>query len=126
MLALAPGGDQQLPGDEQIASSLPGAALLGCLVIAARYRGVHLSAAQLIRDHQLGRDEPSPDRLIDIARTCGLRAVIVRMSFRGLTQLGDALPAIVLLKNCGAMVLVSARPHDTPPSVSLRDPHAAE
>jgi hypothetical protein len=27
--------------------------LLGSLVIAARHRGIHLSTAQLIRDHQL-------------------------------------------------------------------------
>jgi ATP-binding cassette subfamily B protein len=126
VLALAPRGDNQAPGAEQSAASLSAAALLGCLVIAARYRGIHLSAAQLIRDHQLGRDEPSPDRLIDIARSCGLRAVITRMSFRSLIQLGDALPAIVLLKNGGAMVVVSARPHDRPTSVTLRDPHAAE
>jgi ATP-binding cassette subfamily B protein len=126
VLALAPSRNDQAPGAERSAASLSAAALLGCLIIAARYRGVHLSAVQLIRDHQLGRDEPSPDRLIDIARACGLRAVITRMSFRSLTQLGDALPAIVLLKNGGAMVLVSARPHDRLPSVSLRDPHAAE
>src|SRR6516162_8226446 len=110
MLAFASRGDVQVPAAEQSAASLSAAALLGCLVIAARYRGVHLSVAQLIRDHQLGRDEPSPARLIDIARACGLRAVITRMSFGRLTELGDALPAIVLLKNGGAMVLVSARP----------------
>ncbi len=126
MLALAPRGDDRAPGAEQSAASLSAAALLGCLVIAARYRGFHLSAAQLIRDHQLGRDEPSPDRLIEIARSCGLRAVITRMGFTSLTRLGEALPAIVLLKNGGAMVLVGARPFGRPPSVSLRDPHAAE
>ncbi len=126
MLALAPRGDDRAPGAEQSAASLSAAALLGCLVIVARYRGIHLSAAQLIRDHQLGRDEPSPDRLIEIARACGLRALIARMSFDSLTRLGEALPAIVLLKNGGAMVLLGARPSARPPTVSLRDPQAAE
>ena len=126
MLALAPRGDDRAPGAEQSAASLSAAALLGCLVIVARYRGIHLSAAQLIRDHQLGRDEPSPDRLIEIARACGLRTLITRMSFDSLTRLGEALPAIVLLKNGGAMVLVGAGPSARPPTVSLRDPHAAE
>jgi ATP-binding cassette subfamily B protein len=126
MLALAPRGDDAAAGAERSAAGLSAAALLGCLVIAARYRGVHLSAAQLIRDHQLGRDEPSPDRLIEIARACGLRAVITRMSFANLSQLGEALPAIVLLKNGGAMVLVRAQPYAKPPTVSLRDPHATE
>ena len=126
MLALAPRGDDRAPGAEQSAASLSAAALLGCLVIVARYRGIHLSAAQLIRDHQLGRDEPSPDRLIEIARACGLRALIARMSFDSLTRLGEALPAIVLLKNGGAMVLVGARPSARPPTISLRDPQAAE
>jgi ATP-binding cassette, subfamily B, bacterial HlyB/CyaB len=126
MLALAPRSDPGAPGAEQSAASLSAAALLGSLVIAARYRGIHLSTAQLIRDHQLSRDEPSPERLVDIARASGLRAVITRMSFLSLTQLRDALPAIVLLKNGGAMVVVSARPEGRPPTVSLRDPHAAE
>jgi ATP-binding cassette, subfamily B, bacterial HlyB/CyaB len=126
MLALVPRGEDQAPGADESTASLSAAALLGCLVIAARYRGIHLSAAQLIRDHQLGRDEPSPDRLVDLARASGLRAVITRMSFGRLTELGDALPAIVLLKNGGAMVVVSARPLGKPPSVSLRDPNAAE
>jgi ATP-binding cassette, subfamily B, bacterial HlyB/CyaB len=126
MLALAPRSDSDAPGAGQSAASLSAAALLGSLVIAARYRGIHLSAGQLIRDHQLTREEPSPDRLIDIAHASGLRAVITRMSFDSLTRLGDALPAIVLLKNGGAMVVVSARPEGRPPTVSLRDPHAAE
>jgi ATP-binding cassette subfamily B protein len=125
VLALAPRSDPGSPGAEPSAASLSAAALLGCLVIAARYRGIHLSVAQLIRDHQLGRDDPSPDRLVDIARAAGLRALITRMNFRSLTEFGDALPAIVLLKNGGAMVLMSATA-DGLPSVSLRDPNAAE
>ena len=46
MLALAPRGDDRAPGAEQSAASLAAAALLGCLVIVARYRGIHLSAGQ--------------------------------------------------------------------------------
>jgi len=39
-----------------------GASLLGALVIVARHRGIHLSQAQLRRDHQITADDPAPRR----------------------------------------------------------------
>jgi hypothetical protein len=42
-------------------SATPGAgvALLGALAIVARYRGIHLSPAQLRRDHRITADGPN-------------------------------------------------------------------
>jgi ATP-binding cassette subfamily B protein len=103
--------------------------LLACLVVVARHRGIYLSVPQLIRDHLLGSEEPSIDRLLEIARKSGLRAVTMRVTFRELSKLDKALPSIVLLRNGGAMVLLEARDSrawEGKPNVVLQDPNASE
>ena len=92
------------PGD---CARAPGAgdSLLGALVIAARQRGIHLSQAQLRRDHRIAADGPTPEELLRVARANGLRAHVAQLDFDDLLQLSRALPAIVLLKNGNAMVL---------------------
>jgi ATP-binding cassette, subfamily B, bacterial HlyB/CyaB len=104
--------------------SAAGLSLLGCLVVAARYRGVHLSVPQLIRDHLLGPDEPNAAKLLHIAEASGLKARPVRLDWDKLMLLGKALPAIVLLKNGHAMVLLQAEAAKQPQHVVLRDPNA--
>jgi len=100
--------------------------MLGALAIAARHRGIHLSPAQLRRDHQLGPVEPSPKKLLDIARASGLRAVATELKFDDLMRLGPALPAILVLKNGSPMVLLHSERHAEPPHVVLQDPDAGE
>jgi len=99
--------------------------LLDSLVIVARHREVHLSRDQLLRDHQLTSPEVSVDEALRIARAAGLRAHAVRLRWDDLFQMGSALPAIVLLRNGGAMVLLRARAEGGghPPLVVLRDPN---
>lgn len=106
-------------------ATLSAPSLLGSLVIAARHRGIYLSVAQLIRDHLLGSEDPSVDKLLQIARASGLRAVAVDASFHDLTKLGNALPSIVLLRNGGAMVLLEAGAGESRPFVVLEDPNAS-
>jgi ABC-type bacteriocin/lantibiotic exporter with double-glycine peptidase domain len=60
--------------------------MLGALVIVARQRGIHLSQAHLRRDHQIGPGEPSPQALLQIARTSGMRVVKTRLEFRDLMR----------------------------------------
>ena len=100
--------------------------MLGALVIAARHRGIHLSQAQLRRDHRVGSDGPSCDKLLQIARATGMRAAATRLSFHELMRLGAALPAILLLKNGSAMVVLKAEPAAQPPHVVVQDPAAGE
>src|SRR5256886_8565561 len=83
-----------------------GAALLGALAIVARHRGVRLSPAQLRRDHRIAADGPTPEELLRITRANGLRAVPARLAFDDLMQMGRALPAVLVLKNGCAMVLL--------------------
>jgi ATP-binding cassette subfamily B protein len=100
--------------------------LLGCLVIAARHRGIYLSVPQLVRDHLLSPGDPPVERIVEIARASGLRAVVMRLGFQDLAKLRDALPAIVILRNGGAMVLLSADIGSGNASVTLQDPNATE
>jgi ATP-binding cassette subfamily B protein len=109
---------------ERIEGAQP--SLLGCLVIAARHRGIHLSVRQLVHDNLLGPGEISVAQLIAIAGKCGLRASVTRLSWRQLMTLGRALPVILRLKNGAAMVLLRAHPDARAPFVVLHDPNAHE
>ncbi len=107
-------GDDALSSGEAFGTA---ASLLGALVIVARHRGIHLSQTQLRRDHRLATGEPSPEQLLDIARANGLRARATRLNSRDLMQMGPALPAILLLKNGIAMVLLRVERKAQPPHV---------
>jgi subfamily B ATP-binding cassette protein HlyB/CyaB len=107
-------------------SSATSPSLLGSLVIAARHRGIHLSVAQLVHDHLLPPGEPSIPRLIAIAEASGLRARCVRLDWKRLMRLGNALPAIVLLKNGAAMVLLRTEAEGQPALIVVQDPNAHE
>jgi subfamily B ATP-binding cassette protein HlyB/CyaB len=98
--------------------------LLGCLVIVARHRGIHLAVPQLIHDHLLPAGEPTVPQFIDIARASGLRAAAATLSWADLMRLGKTLPAIVRLRNGAAMVLVHADAGANPAHVVLQDPNA--
>jgi ATP-binding cassette, subfamily B, bacterial HlyB/CyaB len=103
-----------------------GKSLLAALVIVARHRGVHLSETQLRRDHLIGSDGPSRNELLQIARATGMRAVATRLSFQQLMRLETALPAILVLKNGNAMVVLRTEPGAQVPHVVLQDPAAGE
>src|SRR5260221_2525913 len=99
--------------------------LLGSLVIVARHRGVQLSKEQLIRDHQVRAGDASVTETLAIAQASGLRASATRLRWGDLFKMGTALPAIVLLRNGAAMVLMrtEAKLPGWPPVVVLRDPN---
>jgi ATP-binding cassette, subfamily B, bacterial HlyB/CyaB len=115
--------DESQPHDRAAAA---GKSLLEALVIAARHRGIHLSPAQLRREHRIGSDGPLCDELLQIARATGMRAVATRLSFQQLMRLETALPAILVLKNGNAMVLLRAEAAAPVPHVVLEDPTAGE
>ncbi|HEX5452781.1 MAG TPA: peptidase domain-containing ABC transporter [Stellaceae bacterium] len=115
--------------DEQF-GDLGGAngSLLGSLVIVARHRGVHLSKDQLVRDHLISAGDASVEQTLGIARKSGLRASRTRLQWGDLFKMGPALPAILVLRNGAAMVLLrtEGKYPGWPPFVLLRDPNASE
>jgi subfamily B ATP-binding cassette protein HlyB/CyaB len=114
---------EAVPGAESGSGSL-----LASLAIVARHRGVHLSVPQLIHDHQLPSADVAVPELLRLAGSSGLRASRTKLRWRDLFRLGTALPAIVLLRNGNAMVLLRAEAEGPgrAPVVVLRDPNGSE
>ena len=83
---------------------------------------------QLIRDHQLKAGDASVPETLRIAQASGLRASAARLRWGDLFNMGAALPAIMLLRNGTAMVLLrtEARRTGWPPFVVLGDPNSNE
>ena len=106
----------------------PAGSLLASLVIVARHRGIQLSKDQLIRDHLIKTGDATVAETIAIARESGLRAIATRLRWDDLFNMGTALPAIVLLRNGAAMVLLRTEVNRPgwPPLVVLRDPNSSE
>ena len=75
---------------------------------------------------QLGSGEVSTSQLLRIAQAAGLRAKATTLRWANLVKMGTALPAIVLLRNGSAMVLLRAESEvqGRPPIVVLQDPNA--
>jgi ATP-binding cassette subfamily B protein len=99
-----------------------GRSTLASLVEVARVHGVHLSAAQIERDFALDGKEPSLALLKHIAEKNGLKGRIVTMAWRHLLKLGRAVPAIIRLRNGGALLVVGAQAEGDVPMVFLQDP----
>ena len=114
------------PPEDEGAPTAVRSSLLGALMVVARYRGLHLNVPELLRDHRLGPGEPSLDELLKVARSCGLRAMVINSRWDDLMRMGPALPAILLLKNGRALVLLRADKQAKIPSVSVQDPNAAD
>ena len=98
--------------------------LLGALVIVARHRGLDLNPTELINNHRLGPGEPAPEELLHIARGCGLRAMSITLGWGDLLCMTAALPAILVLENGRAVVLLRAAADAQPPHVVVQDPNA--
>ena len=100
--------------------------MLGALIIVARHRGLDLDRTELMRAHRIGPGEPAIEELLRVACSCGLRAMAVDLDWDGLMRMGTALPAVLLLQNGRAMVLLRATPEAETPHVIVQDPNAAE
>ena len=99
---------------------------IGSLVLVARVHGIHLTSEQLIREHGLIGDEPSPMEILACARASGLKPKLLKLNWVKLEHLKKALPAILLLKNGSSMVLQRVEVDHGTPRVILQDPNAPD
>lgn len=97
---------------------------LGCLVIVARHHGFHLSVSQLIHDNVLTNQEVSVDEIVKCAKSSGLTAKAVELTWGGLAHLKKTLPVIVRLRNGGSMVLRRLEGEGDGVRAILQDPNA--
>src|SRR5215475_3395171 len=99
---------------------------LGCLVIIARHHGLHLSTSGLIHHNTLTGRELSISELLKCAKSAGLKAKALHMKWTSLVRLKKALPAIVVLKHGGSMVLLRVDGENDQTRVVLRDPNSSD
>lgn len=65
----------------------------------ARHHGLDINTDRLIRDYALGQEEPSPRKLVHMARDVGLRAKLTRLTWEDAIAAGEAYPFLVRLKD---------------------------
>ncbi|MFE1600585.1 peptidase domain-containing ABC transporter [Methylobacterium sp. ID0610] len=99
---------------------------LQCLALVARQHGIHLTPDQLIHDNQLQAGALSPADLLHCAKRAGLTGRRLRLKWRHLARLGQALPAIVFLGDGTPLILRSVQATDAIEQVVLQDPDAPE
>jgi subfamily B ATP-binding cassette protein HlyB/CyaB len=122
--------DPPIPTAAAAPETAPDTALdtaLQCLVAVARHHGVPTSVEQIRRGHlPAGRESASPvEALLTAARSLGLKARRARgLDWDRLLALRDTLPAVALLKNGNAVVVVGFKEAEDGFSVAVLDPLA--
>src|SRR6516165_2124285 len=79
-----------------------------CLTAVARFHGLDVSEGQLAH-LAAGEAVIGPAELVRLSQKIGLSAKLVRLSWPRLDRLGQALPAILILRDGGAAILSGIR-----------------
>ena len=95
-----------------------------CLAVVARNRGINTSVERLLHDFVLDNQEPPVSIVVRMAHDLGLKAKVAHLTWRELTNLEDAYPVIVRLKNGNSMVAVGAADSAGTRMILLQDPLA--
>src|ERR1700732_5216588 len=98
-----------VPPQSAIAAPQPVLSGLSCLTAIARFHGLDYTEPQLVQFAAPGPDGVKPAHLVQVARKIDLSAKLVHLSWDRLRRLGQALPAILVLRDGGAVVLSGVR-----------------
>ena len=108
--------------DERNRERAPSTALHAIAIVAARL-GIDTTVEHLYRTYVFSGREPSDNVIIAIARDLGLDARRATLRWRDLPRLKKVLPAILRLKDGGALVLENLQDNPSIGTVAvLRDP----
>src|SRR5215469_9418262 len=95
---------------------------LACLAAIARYHGLDLSEPYLLQIASPGRDgRLSPANLVRVAHKVGLSAKLAKLSWGRLAGLGQALPAILALRDGESVIFSGLRESEEGLQVVVRD-----
>src|SRR6185437_497744 len=95
---------------------------LACLAAIARFHGLDLSEPYLLQVASPGRDgRISPGNLVRVAHKVGLSAKLAKMAWRRLAGLGQALPAILPLRDGEAVIFSGLKESEGGVQVVVRD-----
>jgi subfamily B ATP-binding cassette protein HlyB/CyaB len=95
--------EEDLEGDEASHTSLK------CLALVARHHGLDVSADRLVHDYSLVDKEPDLQKLLRIAKECGLKARHLNMNWRQLKKLDQGFPVLAKLVNGNYVIFVGFR-----------------
>jgi ATP-binding cassette, subfamily B, bacterial HlyB/CyaB len=109
-----------------IASPQPILSGISCLTAIARYHGLDYTEVQLIQFAAPGPEGVKPAHLVQVARKIDLTAKLVRLSWDRLRRLGQALPAILVLRDGEAVVLSGIKQTPETTEIVIRDPRAPQ
>jgi len=105
-----------------IAAPFPGFSGLACLAAIARFHGLDLTEPHLLQVASPGPDgRVTAANLAQVANKVGFRAKLVTLSWRRIGRLGQALPAILILRNGEAVILSGIKESETGTQVVVRD-----
>jgi ATP-binding cassette, subfamily B, bacterial HlyB/CyaB len=96
---------------------------LAALAVIARHYGIEFRVDELRRSFMLDEGEPSAAKLAGIGRELGLEIKPLRLTWRQLPRLRKVLPAILRLKDGGALLLDAVKDDKGDQTVVVRDPH---
>jgi ATP-binding cassette subfamily B protein len=95
---------------------------LTCLAAIARFHGLELSDQYLLQVASPGRNgRVSAGNIAQTANKIGLAAKVVSLSWRRLARIGQALPAILVLRDGGAVILSGFKENEGKTEVVVRD-----
>jgi ATP-binding cassette, subfamily B, bacterial HlyB/CyaB len=95
---------------------------LACLAAIARFHGLDLSEPYLLQVASPGRDgRVSPANLVRVAHKVGLSAKLAKLSWRRLAGLGQALPAILPLRDGESVIFSGLKESEEGVQVVVRD-----
>src|SRR5215468_4168330 len=114
------------PPQPAVASPQPGLSGIACLTAIARFHGLDYTEMQLIQYAAPGSEGIKPAHLVQVARKIDLSAKLVRLSWDRMRRLGQALPAILVLRDGGAVVLSGIRDTAEARDIVVRDPRAPQ
>jgi subfamily B ATP-binding cassette protein HlyB/CyaB len=107
-----------------ISARPPTLTALHCFVWVARRLGADLSVERLVHDNALAPGEPSPQQLVHIARSVGMRAKAIRLDLPKLLALGEAFPVLARLNDGSTVVVIGVREDNDGSTIGILDPRA--
>jgi ATP-binding cassette subfamily B protein len=105
-----------------IAAPFPGFSGLACLAAIARFHGLDLTEPHLLQVASPGPDgRVTAANLAQVANKVGFSAKLVTLSWRRIGRLGQALPAILILRTGEAVILSGIKESEAGAQVVVRD-----
>ncbi len=95
---------------------------LNCLAAVALHHGLQTSVEQMLHEHALPAQEPSPAVLCLVARGAGLKGRAVTLDWDGLTALGNVFPVLARLKRGNTVIVAGFLREKDETRVAVMDP----